>query len=95
MVHPARIRLEPLDAHPAQLVFEASGRVDVEKADGARIPLREAVRDPGRRCDVGAGRRARPLAVDVDVELPLQDVEGIRLVVVGVRVGAVERAFDL
>jgi hypothetical protein len=34
--------------------------------------------------------------VDVeDVEFPIQEVEGIRLVVVGVRVGAVERAFDL
>jgi hypothetical protein len=69
--------------------------VDVEEADGAGIPLREAVRDTRRCRDVGAGGRARPLAVDVDVELPLQDVEGIRLVVVGVRVGAFERAFDL
>ena len=90
MVHPAF-----LDTHPAHVVFEASGRVDVEEADGAGIPLREAVRDTRRRRDVGAGCRARPLAVDVDVEFPLQDVEGIRLVVVGVRVGAVERAFDL
>jgi hypothetical protein len=69
--------------------------VDVEEADGAGIPLREAVRDTGWRRNVGAGCRTRPLAVDVDVELPLQDVEGIRLVVVGVRVGAFERAFDL
>ena len=49
---------------------------------------------PGAAAMNEPGVARRPPAVDVHVELPLQDVERIRLVRVGVRLRAFERPFD-
>jgi len=61
------------------------GRVNVEEASVARSWVAEAVANSRRSGDVGAGAGVDGLVADRELELALEDVEGVDLVGVDVR----------
>ena len=61
------------------------GRVDVEEAGPSGTGIAEAVANSRRSRDIGARPGADGLVADRELELPLEDVEGVDLV--GVDVG--------
>ncbi len=64
--------------------------MDVEEAGAARPGVAESVAHPGRGCDEGAGPGADELVADRELELALEDVEGVRFVGVDVRLDRAE-----
>ncbi len=89
----AAVRLDGV-AHLAEGVLEAARSVDVQEAHGARIALPERVHHAGRRGDEGSRSAADRLAIDVEVELSLEDVEAVGRVGVGVRLGPLVGTLD-
>ena len=59
------------------------------------VAIRERVRDAGRRRDERARRQAQPFVADEEVDFAFQDVERVDVVVVRMRVGALEPGVQL
>jgi hypothetical protein len=68
--------------------------VDVEEAGRSRVLLAERVQDAGWCRDEHAGAAAERPVFDLEVELAVEDVEGVGVVVVRVWLGSFERSLD-
>ena len=69
--------------------------MDVDHPRTIRARIRERVRESDRRCDERARAETELLVADQELGLAVEDVERVDVVVVGVRVGAVEAGLEL
>ena len=78
----------------ADVVLPAARRVQVEEAHGPGAPVGERVHDARRHAGVRARRRVDLVGADPDRERPLEDVERVEQLAVGVGWGAARARLD-
>jgi hypothetical protein len=69
--------------------------VDVEETYAVRSGVRERVHDADRRRDVRTGSEAKPFVADEEFGPSVEHVEGVDVILVGVRVGSLETGLEL